>query len=114
MAIGQHCDSNCPVSGVSPIRRHGISACHDKSRKQKKWTDTAIRRFDEGSTWWCLAEVLRHQAQQVQYLARTSQGGPGCPRTHTHEHTGMGPFVLCGRRGNVIMFAGGRGPEGRI
>lgn len=77
------------------------SACHDKSRTQKKWTDTAIRRFDEGSTW-CLTDVLRDHVQQVQYLNCTGQGGAGCPRTHTHEHTGIGPLWP---NGNVIILS---------
>lgn len=49
------------------------SACHDKSTKQKKWTDTAIRRFDEGVTWY-LTDILRDMSQKVQYFPRTDQG----------------------------------------
>lgn len=51
----------------SSFRSAGIeSACHDRAER-KKSGGVIIGWFDEGRPW-CLADVLREELQEVQYL----------------------------------------------
>lgn len=109
IAIGRHCGSNWTVPSAGMESQQATTRAESKRSGRTPQLDALTRgRPGRGGGAW--PRYLGTRARQVQYLARSGQGGAGCPRTHTHEHRD-GALCALWPKGTLSKFS--RPPVGR-